>query len=69
MRSRLALTIVFLTSVPAFSQPFTLESTGGTINFGSAPLHIAISPNGEAQAAILPRRYPRQHFLARLPRR
>jgi hypothetical protein len=46
MRSRLALTIVFLTSVPAFSQPFTLESTGGTINFGSAPLHIAIFPNG-----------------------
>ena len=46
MRSRLALTTVLLTSVPAFSQPFTLESTGGTINFGSAPLHIAISPNG-----------------------
>jgi hypothetical protein len=53
MRSRLALTIVFLTSVPAFSQPFTLESTGGTINFGSAPLHIAISPNGEGTSGHL----------------
>ena len=47
MRSRLAFTIVFLASVPALSQPFTLEFTGGTIIFGSAPLHIAVvSPNG-----------------------
>jgi hypothetical protein len=47
MRSRLAFTIVFLASVPAFSQPFTLEFTGGTIIFGSAPLNIAVvSPNG-----------------------
>lgn len=47
MRSRLAFTIAFLASFPAFSQPFTLELTGGTINFGLAPLHIAVvSPNG-----------------------
>ena len=47
MRSQLSFTMMFLASVPAFSQPFTLELTGGAINFGSAPLHIAVvSPNG-----------------------
>ena len=70
MRSGLAFTIVFLASVPAFSQPFTLEFTGGTIIFGSAPLNIAVvSSNGESRAAILPQRYLRQQFLASLPRR
>jgi hypothetical protein len=47
MRPRLAFTIVFFASVPASSQPFTLALTGGTINFGLAPLHIAVvSANG-----------------------
>src|SRR3984893_9625897 len=47
MRSQLSFTMMFLASVPAFSQPFTLELTGGAINFGSAPLQIAVvSPNG-----------------------
>ena len=45
MRSQLSFTMMFLASVPAFSH--TLELTGGAINFGSAPLHIAVvSPNG-----------------------
>jgi hypothetical protein len=55
MRSRLAFAIVFLASVPAFSQPFTLELTGGTINFGLTPLHITvISPNGGTRGHLAP---------------
>jgi hypothetical protein len=47
MRSRFALTVLFLGSIPAFSQPFTLALTGGTIDFGLAPLHITVvSQNG-----------------------
>jgi hypothetical protein len=42
MRSLLAFTITFLASFPSFSQPFTLELTGGTVDFGQAPMHIAV---------------------------
>lgn len=43
MRSLLVFTTAFLASVPASAQPFTLELTGGTIDFGQAPLHIAVA--------------------------
>jgi hypothetical protein len=47
MRFRPAVAILLFTAVPAFAQPFTLEFTGGTVDFGAAPLHIAVlSPNG-----------------------
>jgi len=47
MRFRPAVAILLFTAVPAFAQPFTLELTGGTVDFGAAPLHIAVlSPNG-----------------------
>jgi hypothetical protein len=46
MRSQLAFMTVLLASVQAFSQPFTLAFTGGTINFGVAPLSIVVSANG-----------------------
>jgi hypothetical protein len=43
MRSLLALTILLCASIPAFSQPpFTLDVIGGTVNFGAAPMHIAV---------------------------
>ena len=42
MRSRLTLTILFIASLPAFSQSFRLELTGGTVIFGIAPMNIAV---------------------------
>ena len=47
MGFRPAVAILLFTAVPAFAQPFTLELTGGTVDFGAAPLHIAVlSSNG-----------------------
>ena len=47
MRFRPAVAVVLFVSAPAFAQQFTLELTGGTVDFGAAPLHIAVlSPNG-----------------------
>jgi hypothetical protein len=46
MRSWLVLAVLFLASLPAFSQNFALEFTGGAVNFGIAPIHIVITPQG-----------------------
>ena len=48
MRSRLVLAMLFLAPLPAFSQNFTLEFTGGAVNFGTAPIHIVITPQGSS---------------------
>jgi len=63
MRSRLTLTILFLASLPAFSQNFTLELTGGTINFGVAAMNIAVvSPNGGGTNGHLAPTFPPATF-------
>jgi hypothetical protein len=46
MRSRLVLAGLFLAPLPAFSQNFDLKFTGGAVNFGTAPIHIVITPQG-----------------------
>lgn len=45
MRSRFMLAILFLGSLPAASQGFTLVFTGGAVKFGAAPLNITVIPN------------------------
>ncbi|HTC93825.1 MAG TPA: hypothetical protein VK699_10270 [Terriglobales bacterium] len=60
MRSRLTLAILFIASLPAFSQSFRLELTGGTIIFGIAPMNIAVvsanagGTNGHLAPALPP---------------
>ncbi|HTD22627.1 MAG TPA: hypothetical protein VK738_08235 [Terriglobales bacterium] len=46
MRLRLTLTMLFLASLPAFSQNFGLQLTGGAVSFGAAAMNITVSPNG-----------------------
>jgi len=46
MRLRLTLAVLLLASLPAFSQNFGLQLTGGTVNFGVGPMNITVSPNG-----------------------
>ena len=52
MRSRLMLAVLFLASVPAFSQNFNLVFTGGAVKFGAAPLDITVAPNSPGTQGI-----------------
>jgi len=46
MRSCLFFAGMFLASLPAFAQNFTLEFTNGNVKFGAAPMNITVTPQG-----------------------